>query len=269
MLRILFFFLILLISENIMAQTPMMDMYMGEYEKGIGSVTYRKDLYRNPPFAQFPYLVVIGPKFKQCNPDGFPIKEEFQVLHEIAAKIENTISSHTRYEHAGSFIYQCERLSYFYVADTAKLQQKLAKCCAKKYANYRFYLHIKQDKQWETYLKFLYPTREILVFNNNAKTLIDLKLKGDKLNKPHVLTHKASFNRVIERDSFVRAMVMDGYKIVGLEKTKREDFAYRMIYSKEMMLDEKSINELTEKFIKACEPLAGDYEGWETDPIRE
>lgn len=269
MLRIFTILLFALFFDTIGAQTPLTDIYMAEYEKGIGSVTYRKDLHSSPPCAQFPFLVVIGPKFKQCNQDGFPVKEEFQILHEMADKIENTISSHTRYQLAGSIIYQCERLSYFYVADTTKLQQKLAKYCAKKYANYQFYLHIKEDKQWDAYLKFLYPTREILLYNNNARALIALKNKGDKLDKPHVVKHQASFNRVIERDSFVRAMVMDGYTIVGLEKTKRIDFAYRLIFSKEMMLDERAINELTDKFSKACNPLAGDYEGWEADPIRE
>jgi hypothetical protein len=136
--------------------------YLAMYEKGPGSIVLDMDLIKNAPVKDMPFIVITGVTFTNCTKDGLPEKDEFENLYKISDDVEKTISRLTQLVNAGSFTYQCQRLDYIYVKDTASIADELSKLYKSKYSNYTPYINIKQDKDWEAYLKFLYPNQEIL-----------------------------------------------------------------------------------------------------------
>lgn len=264
-IRFLLIFFILFFTHKMKAQDNTMEMYMAEFEKGIGALNYRNDLLKNPPCTIYPYLLVVGPKFTHCNPEGFPDNESFTKANDIMSKIEKIISSSTRIIKAGTFIYQCDYRVYYYVEDSNLLRKKLVEYFAKKQTNLPYYISLKDDKQWEVYKTFLYPSKEILNSNSNVKKLIALKKAGINLEKEREIVFSVSFHRSFERDNYIKKLITEGYTIVGLQKVKTPEFQYQLSFSKSMLLSEESINQITEKLITDMDKLVGNFDSWTSE----
>lgn len=252
----------MLLCLHVVKAQETFQMYMAEFNNGMGMVYYKPELKQNPPMSLYPYLLVTGLNFSSCNENGLPELNAYELNIEASDKIEKTIGSKTPFMKAGRLMIHCEHRIYCYVKDTQGLTAKLVEFYNKKYPGKPYYLQLKEDKQWETYNKFLYPSPEILNANNNAKQLLELKQAGDSLNIPREVSFKASFYRPIERDSFVRKIVLDGYNIEAIQKTKNKNFPYQVTFTKVMGLSEEKINEITEKMLTDLKNLVGELEGW-------
>jgi hypothetical protein len=147
------------------------DFYFAEYENGPGSIILDMSLNDLAPIKDFPILVVAGVTFSNCSEYGLPNEDEIINLNIISDCIIKIISNITKFKYAGVFTYQCEQLHYIYVKEAINIKEELTKLFLDKFKEYKYYINIKNDTEWEAYLEFLFPneeTRQWMEKKNNA-----------------------------------------------------------------------------------------------------
>lgn len=265
-----FGFILFLISCNTKSQETQKtdnsnwDAYIAIYENGEGSTTLNMDLKKDAPKAELPYILITGVTFSNCTEKGFPEKEEFNKLYGVSDEVETIISKLTKMELAGTFTYQCERLNYYYINDTTQIRSKLTALYKNKFSNYKHYINIKPDKNWEAYLNFLYPNEEIQESMSNQKVIEQLQKGGDDLTKSRQVDHWLYFSNEKNRNLFEKLITQNGFKIEIKEKIDNPDKPFKLHISRNDKVDPESISKITLELRKKAKELEGDYDGWET-----
>ncbi len=157
--------LLLLFTTKFYSQktVPNWNNYIASYEAGnLGSTTLRMDLINKAPVKEMPYVLMISISYYTSRADGFPETETFKMLHAVGNDLEQLITLETDAVLAGSFMYQQERIEYFYIKDYQGLKEKIAHYFLENKVNLQYSIHVTEDREWAHYKKFLYPNKEIL-----------------------------------------------------------------------------------------------------------
>ena len=251
------------------SQSGNWDVYMAQYDDGSGSTTLNMDLIKLAPKKDLPFIVITGVTTENCREDGFPESTEFEKLYNISDSIVAKLNKITKIELAGTFTYQCERLNYIYVADTATILTELTKLYKTEFPSFKNYINIKADKDWKAYLKFLYPNEETQEFMANEKVLIQLRQAGDNLEKPRQVDHWIYFANKKDKNSFVESIKEEGFKIEAENKLQDIELPYQLHISRIDYVVPNEINKTTLSLRKIAKKYYGEYDGWETFVIKE
>lgn len=261
--------LLLLLSPFAQAQEDSWDVYLAQYDEGVGSTTLNMELINVAPLKEFPFVVVTGVTYDSCGEEGLPNTDQLDKLYEISEAIDQAVSAITKSLMVGTFTVQCERLLYIYVQDTLTIRDQLIKLYTGRYKKYKYYLNIRPDKKWEAYRTFLYPSPEILDYMSNEKVLERLSEAGDKLEKPREVEHWLYFKSTKDRDSFIKYAEGERFKIESKEYVKDAKLPYQLQMSRVDHVDSDSINRITIELEKKAKEYKGEYDGWETVVITE
>src|SRR5688572_16516836 len=131
------------------AQEDNWDVYLAQYEKGVGSTMFNETLRDIAPLSSYTFLLKAGVKYTDCDKDGFPLNSDFSKLHVISDSIQKLIAVKYPFRHAGTFTYQCERIDYFYVRDTTNLSKTLEDLFKREFSTYKSLIEIRADSKWE------------------------------------------------------------------------------------------------------------------------
>lgn len=246
------------------AQQDVWDVYLAQYEKGVGSTLINMSAKSNAPNKAFQCLLVTGVTFDGCNSDGMPSKEQFEELYIISDSIKSIIDRGNNSISVATFTYQCERLDYYYIKDTVGLREPILHMYSKYFKTYKPYFNIKEDKTWEAYLTFLYPNDETLEYIQNQKVLAKLEEGGDKLDKARLIDHWIYFSTEQDRDCFIKYAITAGFKIESKEKTSDAQNPVKLHISKVDKVEIESISKITLNLRKEALKCKGNYDGWET-----
>lgn len=244
------------------------DVYMAQYEKGVGSTVLNMSLKNYAPIKEFPYLLKTGVKLINCSVEGLPTKEEFDVLHAISDNVKSVIDSNLKNKPAGTFSYQCERMDYYYLNDTNRIRKLLESTYQKSFPDYKYSITIRSDSSWEAYLAFLYPNEETYEYMTNEKVILNLTKEGDDLSKPRQVDHWLYFKSEADRDNFIPFAVLEKYKVESKEFLKDSKLKYKLQISRMDNVDIGSISKITMELRKKAKQLNGVYDGWETFVVR-
>lgn len=270
MKRIIFNILFLISSISALKSQENWDVYIARYEDGPGSTVVNMSLREVAPDKKLPFVLITGVTFKDCSPDGFPNKSQWDELYTISDSIKTAIEkSKKNYILAGTFTYQCERLDYYYISDTALVREILSGVYSKYFPDYTAYTSLEEDKNWEAYLNFIYPNEETLEFMENEKVLMSLSNAGDKLNKARQVDHWLYFTTEKERNCFIDYAKKHNYKIESIEKDIGLALPYKLQISKIEKIDIESITKTTLLLKSEAKKCGGKYDGWETFVIKE
>jgi len=244
------------------------DVYLAQYEKGVGSTVLNMSLKQQAPIKQFPFSLKTGVKLLKCTAEGLPTKEEFDMLYKISDKMKAIVDSVTKNKIAGTFSYQCERLDYYYVADTNNLRQLLEAAYKTNFPQYTYSIKIVPDQNWEAYLTFLYPNEETLEYMSNEKVIMNLQKAGDGLVAPRQVDHWLYFKTEADRNQFITYAVKEKFKIESQKILKEVPLQYQLQISRTDKVDIESISTITIALRKKAKELNGDYDGWETFVVK-
>jgi len=247
------------------AQDSNWDVYMAQYENGAGSVVLDMDLKTTAPDKTLPFVLITGVKFKACQKDGMPLEHEFDSLYRVSDSAKALIDHLVKNRMAGTFTYQCERLDYYYLADTAQLRTNLARLYAASFPGYQPYINIKADKDWKAYLEFLYPNEETYEYMKNQKVVMKLAEAGDKLDQERLVDHFAYFPTENDRECFVTYATQQGFTIASKERSAdNPELPFYLHMTKVGRVDIHTISQLTLTLEREAKKCNGNYDGWET-----
>lgn len=240
--------------------------YMAQYEKGVGSTLVNLSLKATAPMAQYPILVKAMAKINHADKDGLPEHDEWPGLYAISDKATAVIAAHGPFRSAGTFTYRSWRTDYYYVKDSNALRQALT---ALSQPDRSFKVVIVEDPKWENYLKFLYPTPEILESINNNKVLLQLSKAGDKLDKPRLVDHWLYFNTDEDRSKFIAYAAQQHFKVEETGFKAELPLRYKLHISRVDKVDANTITTLTLLLREKATAYKGKYDGWETVVVKD
>lgn len=241
------------------------DTYMASYENGKpGSTTLRMDLIDIAPMQDFNYVLVTGLVYETSKENGFPENETFSVLHNAADELIEIIQSETDFVLVGSFMHNGERLEYFYIKEQKNIISKIERFYKIKYPEYKFYLNIKEDKEWEYYLDFLYPNEETLNYMADQSVLRNLEEAGDDLIKARRVNHWLYFTKETEMNKCKAELIELGFIVHYAGINKETNLPFELQISRVDNVDISSIFPITSDLRKRAKKFNGEYDGWET-----
>jgi uncharacterized protein YaaR (DUF327 family) len=261
--------LMMLTCSFAICQNGNWDVYMGQWDKGTGSVILNLDLIDSAPNLYLPFIVITGVKFKNCTRDGFPEDRAYKNLYQISDSVHHAISQLTASEPAGTFTYQCERLDYIYVKDSIDIRDRLHKMYANTFGKYEHSVTIKEDPEWKTYRTFLFPNEETQETMSNQKVIDNLQENGDDLSQPRKVDHWIYFKSPKDLETFVHEIRNENFKIESSDLISANEFPFQLHLSRTDYVDLVSINKITMFLRKTAALHGGDYDGWETSIIKK
>lgn len=242
------------------------DAYLAHFKKYPGSVSLNMALKKVAPLSTYPYLVITGVKYSDCQSDGLPSRREFTNLYKISDSINAVINRSARAVNAGSFTFQCERLEYFYVDDTTWIRHRLKLLYENRFNGYLPHTEIKKDSAWNTYTKFLYPKEETLEIMANQKIVSALQRAGDNPAIARNIDHWAYFKTEADRTCFITTyLAKNRFAVTAKENTTSyPGYPFKVTFSRTDKPAVATISKLTFTLRRQAALCYGEYDGWET-----
>ncbi|MDH7444802.1 DUF695 domain-containing protein [Aquimarina sp. 2201CG14-23] len=241
------------------------ESYIAAYEENKpGSTTVRMDIVDQTPIAEYPYILVTGIKYESKRADGFPEDETFTLLHKLGDQLAELINENSKNMFVGSFMFNFERLEYFYIKTNKGIEHKLKEFYNANYPNNEYYINLKEDKSWSYYREFLYPNEEILEYLGDQNVVEALIKAGDNLSKARRVDHWTYFDDKSNMESFKKEIKKLGFKVQDSTKKESEAKPYAVQFYRIDNVDLDSIYSITSSLRKLAISYQGDYDGWET-----
>ena len=259
----------LLLINQLQAQEENWQNYIATFENKPGSVIVNMQLKEVAPIKKLPIVLVVGVTYSNCSEDGFPEKNAFDQLYQIADSIQSWLPLKAAATLVGSFTHNCQRLDYYYITDSSNIRKTLLTKLEKIYPEFPPYLNIKLDASWTYYLDFLYPNEYYEEFIKNQQVVLQLMKSGDSLTKERIVEHWIYFSTEKDRTCFLEQIKSDGFTID--EKRNRSDLtqSYQLKISRKDSVDPYKITTLTLELRKKAATCKGDYDGWETIVVKD
>lgn len=265
MKRILFipFIICFFLVRNVNAQTEQWDTYMAKFGDKPGSVLVNMGYKDAAPDKKYPYLVVTGPQALNCNKQGLPDKEEIDRLEEILDATNNFITGVTAKVLVGTFTYNCERLNYYYVKDTIGIRNAIIRLYKRNFSNYKYAINMKADRDWNTYLTFLYPNEETLNWMDNDKIITKMLEAGDDLTKPRDINFYLYFKTDSGRKFFADFVHVQGYKTDTTSVPGNNNHLKELVVTKFGIVKMETINSMATGLKNELKKYNAFYNGWD------
>ena len=246
------------------------ESYIASYEENKpGSTTVRMDIFNQTPIPEYQYVLVTGIKYESKRDDGFPEDKTFKLLYKLGDELIEFLNKNTENIFVGSFMFDFERLEYFYIKTDIGIENKLKEFYKSNYPNHEHYINLKEDNTWSYYREFLYPSQEIMDYLGDQRVVEALIEAGDNLSKARRVDHWAYFKDESKMESFKKEIKKLNFKIENSTKIDDKSTPFMVHFYRDDKVDLDSIYSITSALRTLAISYEGDYDGWETSVEKE
>jgi uncharacterized protein (TIGR01619 family) len=245
------------------------DFYFSNVDNIVGSFFIDLGLSAIAPVSEKPNLVWVSLKMIHPREDGLSSNEEFDKLSEIEDRLKEVMTVKHDSLYAGRLTTNGSRDFYFYMGDTSFYDKTISDIIV-KHPLYSFDYGVKEDKDWNSYLEFMYPNPRQFQRMLNRRVVSNLEENGDTLTKARVVTHWIYFKTGNNRNIYISKIEPLNFSILSKnEKLSAGDYPYKLEISRVDMVDPDSVDEYTLNLWELANECDGDYDGWETSIEKE
>ena len=245
------------------------DFYFSNINDKLGSLFVDLGLYKVAPITDKSNVVWVSIKMNNPREDGLSSQEESGTLGDIEDALVNKITSKHNSIYVGRLTSAGDRDLYFYFGDIT-LYDKTISDVMVTYPKYQFDFGVKEDKEWDGYFNFLYPTPQQYQSIQNRRVVDQLEKNGDKLIQEREVFHWIYFKSDNDRENFLEKIKNDNFSIVSKDSDKSwGEFAYRLQIKRVDKVDLSSVDEYVIYLWKLANELNAEYDGWETSIEKE
>jgi len=245
------------------------DFYFSNVDNIIGSFFIDLGLSAIAPVSEKPNLAWVSLKMNNPREDGLSSNGEFDILSEIEDKLKEVMTVKHDSLYAGRLTTNGSRDFYFYMGDTS-LYDKTISDFIVAHPLYSFDYGIKEDKDWKSYLEFMYPNPRQFQRMLNRRVVNNLEENGDNLSKAREVIHWIYFKTENDRNIYISKINSLNFTILSKnEKLSDGDFPYKLQISRIDLVDLDTVDEYTLNLWELANECNGDYDGWETSVEKE
>lgn len=250
-------------TSSAFAQNENWDTYLATFGDKQGSVLVDMELINKAPDKKLPFLVITGPHAQLCNKKGMPAADELNTLEEILNATDNFITGVTAKTLAGTFMFNCNRLNYYYVRDTTDVRNAIGRMYKRSFNGYKYTINIKYDPDWITYRTFLYPSEETKNWMDNSKVIASLRASGDSLKQKRDIKYLFRFADDTARGAFQSFAQSKGYKADIARKTATDQKVFDILVIKPGFVKMEIIDSATTELKREAKLHNGFMVGWD------
>jgi len=255
-------FVCLLLSFHSALAQENWDAYTTKFGDKRGSVMLDMNAIERAPDKNYPYLVITGPRAKNCDKDGFPANDEIDKLEEVLDGANNFLTGVTAKVLVATFTYNCERLNYYYVKDTMNARNALQRMYKRNFGDYDFAINMKYEPDWSTYRNFLYPDDTTITWMENARIIVKLRNQGIDDSKETTITFLTYFKTEADRKNMADYALGKDFKI-DMFKMKEGNNPYILKLSKAIFIKATVVNPIAVDIIAQVRKYNGVYDAWD------
>ncbi|GHT20393.1 hypothetical protein FACS189429_8560 [Bacteroidia bacterium] len=247
--------------NNTMKHQEEWDFDMCNVDNIIGSFRVDLSLAKVAPVAGKPNLVWVGVEMQNAREDGLSSDAESQTLYAIEDELVARFLSNHNAVLAGILTSNFERVFYFYLADATDFYQKFVLPSFAKFPDYKFYSDTKEDKDWEHYFDFLYPSPDIHQRMMNRRVIRNLQNAGDNLNKERMVDHFLYFKNEQDMNAYILEIEKQNFQILkkGFNEDRNE---FTLNIGRVDKVDYESVDDYVLYLCKLAGNHNGSYDGW-------
>lgn len=243
------------------AQQKSWDTYSKSIDNDNLVIRVNSSLYDVEPLTEAPFLVKITHGYAGRGAGKLPTRTEAATLVRIQDVTKQLISKKTNCYLAGTAAHNNKCEIYFYVKDTTGLRALVQR--QYKALRYKKYdIDIKSDNKWEGYFTVLYPGEEQRQMIYYKRVVARLLKSGDKLRKPHKVTHWAYFKN--EEDMRTCQKYLHDKKYTLIASVKKPYARYQVRFYHVIPITEQAILGSIRDIKGQLAINAGSYGGWQT-----
>jgi len=235
------------------------DFYMSNVDGAIGSFFVDLGLITIAPVAERPNLVWVSINMRNPMENGLSSNEESELLYEIEDNIVNNIASRHDAVFVGRLTTAGMRQLFFYFGDTSGHEETITQSMS-KYPEYEFEFGGKEDKEWNCYLGFIYPSPTQYQMIMNSRVIRNLEQNGDDLTKERMVDHWIYFESEDDMKNYISEIEAQGFTVI--DSHQNEEKLYVLNVGRVDKVDFQSVNEYTLYLWELAGSHNGDYDGW-------
>lgn len=220
------------------------------------------------PITERSTLVWIEIQMNHSREDGLSSGEEFDHLAEIEDQIIPALTNQYPILYIGRLTHNHLRTFYFYGHDGIDVNHTIHQIM-QMYPDYNYQLGKKSDLNWSTYFNYMYPDNAIMQTISNRAVIENLQSHGDSLEVARPVDHWIYFQNEDDSTNFLNAVKSLGFEIVNkINLAEKEHHPFQLQISRIDHVDLQSIDTCTLQLWKLAQQCCGEYDGWETQIIK-
>lgn len=240
------------------------EFYFSNVDEKLGSIFVDLGLLKIAPMLNRPNVVWVSIKMNNPREDGLSSHEESGPLGDIEDVLVNNINAKHNSIYVGRLTSAGNRDLYFYFGDTTLYDKAISEVMV-AFPKYQFDFGSKEDKEWDGYFNFLYPSPQQFQSIQNRRVIDQLEKSGDILSKSREVFHWIYFKSESDRGKYIEKIKNDNFTIVDIgSDNSRGEFVFKLAIKRVDKVDAKSVDEYVIYLWKLANELNAEYDGWET-----
>ena len=244
------------------------DFYLSELEGQPASFFVDLDLINDAPIAELPFLWTVRITLRDPRPDGLSSSDETPVLNQIEDALGDTLENcEPPGVAAGRATWGGHRDHLFFVPAEDGAEKRL-KAVKRAFPDYKFHSGVFEDREWDSYFNFLFPTDEQRQSIENRRVCDLLQDNGDALEMPREIDHWIGFATAEQREQFQERAAELGFYMRELFEPDESNTAFEIqVYRIDVpALD--TIDGVTFPLYRLAVECGGQYDGWESEALQ-
>jgi hypothetical protein len=129
------------------------------------------------------------------------------------------------------------------------------------FPGYEASIHIAEDKQWDGYLKFLYPNDAAREYIGDEHVIENLEKNGDSLSVPRPIDYGIYFKTAEDREHFIVYALREHFRVESKGNAEGK-YPFELTISKISPADISIINPTGHELKLQAARYNGEYDGW-------
>ena len=235
------------------------DFYFSNVNSIIGSFFVDLGLIKIAPVTDKPKVLCVSIIMQNPREDGLSSKEESEQLYVIEDNIINDITNEHNSIYAGRLTSNGKRELYFYFDGSGDYEKTIINTMS-KFPTYQFSHDIKEDKEWGTYLDFLYPLPNQYQMIMNARVIRNLEQNGDNLLKERMVDHFIYFDAENDMQNYIEEVKKQNFEVIDIHQN--DDNIHVLHIGRIDKVNSESVNNYTLYLWETAKKYNGQYDGW-------
>lgn len=244
------------------------DFYHDEIDGMPASYFLNLALAQSAPIHLLSNLIWIELQMNHPREDGLSSSEEYDLLIKLEDALIPAMTKNKLVVYVGRVTHDTKRQFFFYAAPHVNVEQSI-QSAMQAFPDYHYSFGKKRERDWSTYFRNLYPNEVNLQKMSNSKVLESLRNNGDSLEIARPIDHWIYFQSLNERSKFIEKIKGLGFTVVQQTTVEENDnYPYQLVISRKDHVDQLSIDECTLQLFEFAKQANAQYDGWETQVIR-
>ena len=168
------------------------DSYLCEVDGKPASILVDLGAVALAPVQRFPYLAYVTITLRDPDENGFPRREEYEVLSVLEDALETALTVSGAAMHIGRCITGGRYELVFYTVGAEDWNSRVS-ALMQSFSPYEWNAEAQYEPGWDTYLGFLFPGVHDLLNIQNRRLCRRLQDEGDDLSRTRLISHWLNF----------------------------------------------------------------------------